>query len=560
MVPNIQDEFVKQLTPIEAAMQFGTSVELLDYFRVKCPKKGQNRVLKANISDGLTWYDEAELLSYQKYLNEPWPHAKGKRPTIPEAIKKDVREEAHLCCAICGDANNGEVAHIIAVAESLNNSPDNLIYLCPNHHTQYDLGFKPSNNLTLETVQAAKLLKRESRVRIQRYEANTTKLLHHVGATLKELLRKMSSGQSADILTVYDTEMRQLVQSVPELLHTSEELARRDRDVSSVDEIVRRYAPNIAKATLGIGTSSRSSQVRTAATGVVDSIEQALIEIDEVDCPHCNGRGLIGLVGDFCQFCHGDMVVSKEQAATYDRDALDEVPCPRCGGRGFTGLNGDHCAYCKGSCVMSSEEAQAYNEEEIDEVDCPRCGGTGMTGLVGDRCAYCEGSCYVSRYQFDDYDPQEIDEVDCPRCGGTGMTGLAGDACAFCKGSCYISKDRAGSYKEEDIDEVDCPHCAGRGMTGLNSTQCVYCKGSCFVSREDADAYDRSEIDETDCPRCGGSGMTGLNNRQCALCKGDCTVTREEARFYMPNMETNDDSERDLANGLLMPVRRSNPV
>ena len=104
-------------------------------------------------------YDEAELLNYQKYLNEPWPRAKEKRPSIPDAIMKDIREESHRCCAVCGDANHGEVAHIIAVAETLNNSPDNLIFLCPNHHTEYDLGFKPSSNVTLETIQAAKLIK-----------------------------------------------------------------------------------------------------------------------------------------------------------------------------------------------------------------------------------------------------------------------------------------------------------------------------------------------------------------------------------------------------------------
>ena len=41
--------------------------------------------------------------------------------------------------------DSGEVAHIDAVADTLNNSPDNLIYLCPNHHTKYDLGYKPSS-------------------------------------------------------------------------------------------------------------------------------------------------------------------------------------------------------------------------------------------------------------------------------------------------------------------------------------------------------------------------------------------------------------------------------
>jgi hypothetical protein len=62
---------------------------------------------------------------------------------VPDAIARDVRdvrEECHQCCAICGDMNNGEVAHIDPVTDTLDNSPDNLLFLCPNHHTQYHYG------------------------------------------------------------------------------------------------------------------------------------------------------------------------------------------------------------------------------------------------------------------------------------------------------------------------------------------------------------------------------------------------------------------------------------
>ena len=69
------------------------------------------------------------------------------------------------------------MAHIEAVAETLNNSSDNLIFLCPNHHTKYDLGFKPSSNITLEVVRAAKFVKRSTRQRVLRHEANAIKLL-----------------------------------------------------------------------------------------------------------------------------------------------------------------------------------------------------------------------------------------------------------------------------------------------------------------------------------------------------------------------------------------------
>jgi len=68
------------------------------------------------------------------------------------------------------------VADVEAVAETLNNGPDSLIFLCPNHHTIYDFGYKPSSNITLEVVRAANLVKRSTRQRVLRHEANTTKL------------------------------------------------------------------------------------------------------------------------------------------------------------------------------------------------------------------------------------------------------------------------------------------------------------------------------------------------------------------------------------------------
>ena len=520
------------LPRVEAAMKLGISIELLNSFHKKCPKSGETRTLNAKEMEGELYFEQSELDSYRQYLNSPWPHKKDKRPPIPAAIEKDIKEESHLCCAICGDANNGEVAHIEAVADSLNNGPDNLIYLCPNHHTQYDLGFKPSSNITAESVQAAKLVKRDSRVRMLRYEANFGKLLHAVMATLRTLNAKLSSGKSPDLTLVYETEVRQLMQSVPDLVQHSEDRAREDREVSGVENVVERYAPNITKFVSGISSQSKPAQIRSAAQSVVNSVDVALIEIDEVDCPHCGGRGMVGLAGDLCKYCHGDCVVSHEEADAYDSDEIDDVLCPRCGGNGTTGLSGYLCAYCKGSCYVSHQELDEYDENEIDEVLCPRCGGKGTTGLSGDLCAYCKGSCYVTRNEAKEYDENEIDEVVCPRCGGNGTTGLVGDLCAYCTGSCYVTHQESDEYDENEIDEVLCPRCGGNGTTGLIGDLCAYCKGSCYVTQKEAKEYDKNEIDEVDCPHCGGRGTTGLRGSTCALCKGSCFVSRDQAKAY----------------------------
>jgi hypothetical protein len=151
------------LSRIDAALYLGLRVETLDYLVKNCPKSGENKTLKFVKTEQGPIFDEGELSSYLQYLNEPWPMpAKGSRPAIPRAFQDDVKAESHYACAICGHMDNGEVAHIEAVSQTLNNAPSNLIYLCPNHHTKYDLGFKVASNVTMEEIRAVKLLKRTS--------------------------------------------------------------------------------------------------------------------------------------------------------------------------------------------------------------------------------------------------------------------------------------------------------------------------------------------------------------------------------------------------------------
>lgn len=150
------------LTKIEAAIRLGTGMELLDHCCVQCPKPYQDRILKVVAMPDGDVIDEQELKNFHAYLHSPWPTTeKSNRPHLPEIVKQDIREECHQACAICGLMNSGEIAHIESVASSKNNGPDNLIFLCPNHHTQYDFGFLPSNNVSKTEVSAAKEMKSE---------------------------------------------------------------------------------------------------------------------------------------------------------------------------------------------------------------------------------------------------------------------------------------------------------------------------------------------------------------------------------------------------------------
>jgi DnaJ-class molecular chaperone len=521
------------IAEIEAAMQMGISVELLRYFTETCPKYGENRLLTKKVIDNVAYFDSNELLSYQRYLSQPWPKKPGmKRPHIPEAIKNDVRAECHLACAICGDLNKGEIAHIEAVSATANNSPDNLVLLCPNHHTEYDLGYKPNSNVSLEALRAAKLLKRQARVRIQRYEANAFKTAASVMTTVKNLAAKLKTLESQQMIEVYETELAALMRSLPNMLDASQVEAKKDKSLEDVGALVSKVAPTISRATTGLSSSATAMQIRNAAATVSAAVEASLIELDEVDCPHCGGSGTTGLVGDFCAYCHGDMVVSEEQARNYAPEEMDETDCPHCGGRGLTGITSFICGYCRGSCRVSKMKAGMYDPDEMDEVDCRHCGGRGMTGLSGDICAYCDGAQRITAAAAAEYNRAEIDEVDCPHCHGRGLTGLVGDYCSFCKGSQTVSRKKAQDYAPEKMDEIDCPHCGGSGTTGLVQQYCNYCKGSQTVSRAKAEEYDPEDIDETNCPHCGGSGSTGLRGTICSLCNGTCTVSRDKQHAY----------------------------
>lgn len=522
------------LNKIEAAIALGISVELLEWFVKKCPKPGESRKLASVKVGGDALFDEGELESFRAYLRAPWPlPKKGSRPTVPEKIKSDVKQEAHLACAICGHMDNGEVAHIDAVSHTLNNSPENLIFLCPNHHTKFDLGFKPASNVSLEEIKAAKTVKRSSRVRIMRVEADAVKGLAGLLDLIRTLSEKMTNTEGTPVAKVYEAEVQKLLKHSSSLTAIVSQAPKGGGIKSELQSQMQKHAPLLGKLLAQGATANSTQEMQEAIEHVVEESADVLAALDDVECPHCGGRGTTGLVGDFCKFCRGSQLVSSAKAAAYEPRDLDEVPCPRCHGRGTTGLVGNYCAFCKGAQFVSEEKAGSYDERDLGEKPCPRCNGRGTTGLVGDYCAYCGGSMVVSDDKFAEYDPDDIDEVECPHCVGRGTVGLSGDECPFCRGSQLVSTVKAQTYDPRKIDAVKCPRCDGQGTTGLNGTFCTFCHGSQRLSKRRAQAYDPATIDETECPHCHGAGTTGRNGDFCKLCKGEQTVQEAKATEYL---------------------------
>ncbi|ULO04824.1 hypothetical protein H1230_16895 [Paenibacillus sp. 19GGS1-52] len=522
------------LSKIDAAIKLGISMELLDFFISRCPKPNQTVKLPVTqIANGELLVDEADLVRFNGYLNEPWPlPPSGGRPNIPAAIARDIKLESSFSCAICGDLNNGEIAHIEAVAETLNNGPDNLIYLCPNHHTQYDKGYKIASNLTLEEVRAAKLMKRRNRRRMMRQEQNVTKVITESLKIIKELHEKVVSEPERLTVSVI-TEGEIFLKRLPDLIRKAGEEGNKDQIIDKADQLILKNMPSISEIIQGMHAKNDKNEISQMMANIAEKTNEIIIELDEVNCPHCNGRGTTGLVGDICRYCEGSCYVSEKSAKEYNPTLIDEVDCPHCHGKGTTGLVGDICGYCQGSCVVTEEEADDYDPNDLDEVDCPHCFGRGTTGLVGDVCSYCQGSCVVTKESADSYTLNDIDEVDCPHCSGRGTIGLNSTVCGFCGGSCTVSNQEADGYDPQDIDQVDCPRCDGRGTIGWSGTVCSYCNGDTVVTRKEYVEFNVKNLDEVSCPRCNGSGTTGLRGDVCKFCRGDTVVSASARDSYL---------------------------
>lgn len=521
------------LSIVESAARVGYSVELLEYLTKNCPKYGETRTLPCREIDGHTFIDESDLLSYQRYLNERWPIPDGlKRPPLRAAIIKDVKEESHYGCAICGDCNHGEIAHIYPVADAAYNGPDNLLYLCPNHHTAYDYGHKVASNIRREVVDSAKTMKRESRRRMLRYEANAAKAMFGLIQQIKKIIERLGNEGSADLREVGVTEMKALLAQVSEASTAANADAKKDIDHSSVELELTKIAPKIA-ALAGAGANAKSEhELQMTASEVVAASNKVIIDLGEVECPHCAGSGQRGMAGSLCSFCGGSCYVATDVAKDYNADEIDEVDCPRCGGHCKTGWAGDFCAYCKGDGFVTQDESDDYDPDEMDEVTCPRCDGKGQVGWGGSLCSVCNGSCFIPREEAADYDLEKIDEVECPRCSGKGQTGWTGNLCLYCKGDGFVSEEQKQAFDPDNLDEINCPRCDGKGQIGWGNSVCPYCNGACTVSRAAHAEYNPDDLDEEECPRCNGSGKTGRVGDICKLCGGDCVVPHAKADAY----------------------------
>ena len=150
----------KLLTDIQAAYHLGFTPELIyAYTQYTCG--ADSRKLSSVQRNGQTYFDEAELDEFNRYLRLPWVE-KGNRLKVPHWLEVHLKAESGNQCLRCGAGRSVETAHIEAWSKRRSHHHDNLVRICSSCHNEHDrhksltttdlraIKIKPSRERSLE--------------------------------------------------------------------------------------------------------------------------------------------------------------------------------------------------------------------------------------------------------------------------------------------------------------------------------------------------------------------------------------------------------------------------
>lgn len=503
----------KLLSEIEAALRLSMSPELLEYFTRYPPKSGSPRKLPFTTVNGQRHYDLAELDDFDSYLAEPWPKSpKATRPHIPEKLKEEIKLEAHCGCAICAHSANGEVAHIEPVAATLSHHPKNLIWLCPNHHTEFDLGLKP-RDVDLDTVRTIKKLHVDRRRRLWQMELAATVPLLQFIAQLEEMMAFLADAKHS---AAHGGASTALAEDIASMHEAATALAAKSPSKSTgTTEPLQKFAEKIAS--IAPMAASTDEVVETASKARDTYLE----EIGHIICPVCAGDGSHD--GDTCPACDGEGSVDERATRHVDWSVFDLVDCPLCKGEGRHA--GETCPACHGERRMQRRFAEQVEVREYDIVPCPLCEGSRQ--YQASPCPECHGEGEMPRHAADQVDLTEYDQTECPACEGARVRN--GERCDLCDGQGTIEKGYARQLDPRDFAKVECRLCEGR--RSFDGMECPACGGEGSMDRRHDQETDWGQFKMVDCPQCDGAGV--IEGGECRGCGGE----RQILRLYADRME-----------------------
>jgi len=467
-----------ELNEYEAALVFDMSPTLLRWMTVN------GVVDKTKLSfeerNEIYYYDKEELHRLNLKMAGKWPkNSKGKRPNIPEGIKREIKHEARNACPAC-NKSYGEIAHIDSVAATHCNHPKNLIFLCPDHHTEYDNARIPKSIDRDEVITLKNSLKIFQR-----------QLWKIQGNTINTYLSGLNSAKS--LLAVHN--VIKLVVPESEYRDTLEKIAKSTEKASG--KVINRS--NFGSA----------SFLDREVTKYIDQNKENL-------CPLCHGLGSTNFY-DPCPVCLGDGEVKPGTRNQIDLSPFELVECRLCDGVGV--YENMDCPACNSEGKVSQFFDDYHDWSMHDLVDCKLCNGLGVH--ESDDCPACHGEGEVTKHFADNHDWSMHDLVDCKLCNGDGLHDS--DDCPACHGEGEVTKHFADNHDWSMHDLVDCKLCNGDGLH--ESDDCPACHGEGKLIKHVADNHDWSAYEHVTCQLCKGEGR--YHAEKCEPCHGEGRVTRE---------------------------------
>ncbi|WP_050625987.1 HNH endonuclease [Bradyrhizobium viridifuturi] len=500
----------KFLSEYEAACLTGMSPDLLRWLTVNAPKSGVPRKLKVADKKGeALFFEEVEVIGFNQWLKAPWPHKPGKRPHVPAGIRREIKQEANGACAIChGHQDSCEAAHLDPVYKSKNNHPENLLWLCSNHHTAYDNGLFGPDEENAEFVGSFKKI-------LHRYKLLLWRTQHEISSTLLTVLEDCSAlaKQLAEAKTGEQVKaVARIAESTLERLPALAPVSKQDPKYEAFKSISAEVA-SLSKDESPIAT--RLEKARSIRKDYVAAF-------GFVVCPLCEGSGRHK--GTDCPVCGGDREIEEKFVDRIDLRDYEKVDCPLCEGEDT--FRGEPCPVCGGEARMDRRYADLVDLGDYEKIHCPLCGGSQT--YEGELCPVCGGEGELDRRHADAVDLREFELVDCPLCGGAGR--VEGNDCPGCGGRREMQRRFANRIDLGDYAKVDCPVCSGEGIR--TGGECPICGGAGQVARGDLERIDVKDYELIECPICEGKGH--CDDGDCRACGGGGEIERRCAENIDP--------------------------
>ena len=191
---------------------------------------------------------------------------------IPSGIRKEIVTEANGECAICNsNSETCEAAHLEPVSKSRNDPPENLLWLCRNHHKKYDGGLFGPDDQNAAFVHSFKVV------------------LHRYKVSLWSMQQELSSNLLA-LLTDCDRLGRQL-----EAAQTLEQVKAIERIANATFDQISKVAP-VSRMDPLYGTLEQLPNDFASVLSVTDQGSKRSRKTDSSsECPNktCHAAGVL---------------------------------------------------------------------------------------------------------------------------------------------------------------------------------------------------------------------------------------------------------------------------